>query len=280
METALRRLLGLSPTRIKRCKFRPDGILLDGTRVNTRQSVHAGQMIMVNLPEQEETTLLPTPGTVDILYEDGYFLCVNKPAGLSVHPGPGHYADTLGNRLTWLFQQRGETLVFRPVNRLDIGTSGAMLVAKSAQAHERLQQKLHTPEFERTYLALVSNCPEPEQGTIDAPIGPVAGELNQYYVTSAGKPARTDYRVLARYEGAALVELKLHTGRTHQIRVHMAHMGCPLLGDKVYGGVEGFGRPALHSRSIRLKHPFTGTWLELTAPLPQDFASVVGEMTL
>ena len=275
MEAALRKLLGLSPTRIKRAKFLPDGILLDGERVFTNAVVHSGQLITVNLPELEENCLLPTEGAVDVVYEDRWLLCVNKPAGLAVHPGPGHYADTLGNRLTWLLRQRGEDLVFRPVNRLDIGTSGLMLIAKSAEAHERLQAMLHTSDFCRQYLAVTTRPPQPEQGRVDAPIGPVDGALNLYYVTQNGKPAQTDYQVVGKYPGGCLLQLQLHTGRTHQIRVHMAHLGCPLLGDKDYGGQARLSRPALHSWMIRLKHPFTGERLCWQAQLPEDMREVL-----
>lgn len=270
VEVVLRRALGLSPTRIKRAKFQPDGILLDGLRVFTNAVVHSGQEITVNLPELEENCLLPAEGAVEVVYEDHWLLCVNKPAGLAVHPGPGHYADTLGNRLTWLFRQRGEELVFRPVNRLDIGTSGLMLIAKSAEAHERLQAMLHTEAFCREYLAITTQKPMPEQGRVDAPIGPVEGELNLYYVTRNGKSAQTEYQVVGEYPQGYLLHLQLHTGRTHQIRVHMAHLGCPLLGDKDYGGQPGLSRPALHSWSIRLNHPFTGEQLRWQAGLPKD----------
>ena len=274
VDKVLRRCLGLSPTRIKRAKFHPNGILLDGRRVFTDHVVHTGQKIMVNLPEQEETELLPTPGAVEILYEDDWLLAVNKPAGLATHPGPGHYADTLGNRVTWLFRQRGQTHVFRPVNRLDKGTSGILLLAKRAQSHEALQALLHTPRFQREYLALTDRCPMPETGVVDAPIGSVPGELNKYYVTYSGKAAITRYETVGTRTGITLVRLRLDTGRTHQIRVHMSHIGCPLLGDKVYGGSGGLDRPALHSRRVRLHHPFTGAWMELTAPLPAEFGQL------
>lgn len=274
VEQVMRRVLRLSATRIKRAKFTPDGIRLDGERVFTDQPVAPGQHLEVRLPDRNTVVLDQTPGAVDILYEDDWLFVLNKPAGLPVHPGPGHYADTLGNRLSWLLARRGDQLPFRPVNRLDKGTSGLMLAAKSAQAHETLQGLLHTEQFVREYLALTRRPPEPPVGTIDAPLGPVPGALNRYRVDPTGKPARTDYETLELRADGALLCLKLHTGRTHQIRVHLAALGCPLLGDTEYGGAPVLDRPALHSWRIALRHPFTGERLQWTAPLPDDFVNL------
>ena len=274
VEQVMRRGLGLSVTRIKRAKFFPDGIRLEGERVFSDHRVSRGQHLMVTLPERSTVVLDQTPGAVDILYEDDWLFVLNKPAGLPVHPGPGHYADTLGNRLSWVLGRRGEQLPFRPVNRLDKGTSGLMLAAKSAEVHEALQNLLHTEGFGREYLALTRHPPQPPRGRIDAPIGPVPGELNRYQVDKAGKPACTDYDTLETREDGALLRLKLHTGRTHQIRVHLAFLDCPLLGDTEYGGEPVLDRPALHSWRVLLRHPFTGESLQWTAPLPQDFVKL------
>ncbi len=271
VNVALRRGLELSATCVRRAKFLEDGITLDGVRVFTNAIVRTGQTLVMRLPDREGCTLLPTPGEVDILYEDDWLLAVNKPPGIPVHPGPGHYADSLGNRLSWVFQQRGESLVLHPVNRLDLGTSGVMLLARWADSHQRLQGLLHTPDFVREYYALTRCAPNPPTGTICQPIGPAEGALNRHCVRPDGKEAVTQYRLLSAREDCSLVELRLQTGRTHQIRVHLSHLGCPLLGDTLYGGEACFPRPALHSRRILLRHPYTGERLEFTAPLPEDF---------
>lgn len=271
VETALRRGLGLSVTRIKRAKFRPDGILLDGARVCSDHIVHAGQRLEVHLPEREDSALAATPGEITVLFEDEWLMVVDKPAGLPTHPGPGHYDDTLGNRLVWRAQQRGEAPVLRPVNRLDKGTSGLLVLAKRAEAHERLQGLLHTDDFRREYLALAARPPRPDRGTVDAPIGPKEGALNCCCVREDGRPARTEYETAAVSNRAALLRLRLRTGRTHQIRVHMAHLGIPLLGDALYGGAPELDRPALHSWRLELRHPFTGVRHIFVSPMPEEF---------
>ena len=269
VERALRRGLGLSSTRIKRAKFRPDGILLDGVRVRTTETVRAGQQLTLRLPEQEMSELVPAPGPVDILYEDPWLLALNKPAGIATHPCSNHYDDTLANRLARVYQERGASLVFRAVNRLDIGTSGVLLVAKTWASQEALQGLLHTDQFIRTYLALTGICPHPDHGVIDQPIGEDP-DRQAYRVDPAGKPAVTAYEVLGQRGPYVLLRLRLYTGRTHQIRVHLAALGCPLVGDELYGGEGDLSRPALHSHTVDLVHPFTGEKLHIVAPVPTE----------
>lgn len=278
VNTLLRRVLGLSGTVLRRVKWLPDGIALDGTRVNVRVRAAEGQTLSVRLTDPERKSgLLPRQGPLDIVFEDRDLVVVNKAAGVSVHPGPGHYDDTLGNFLLYYYDSEGEPADYHPVHRLDKGTSGLLVVAKHAYAQEKLKNALHTGGFRRRYLAVCDGVPDPAQGVIDAPLGPLDGSLMAQTVRSDGAPARTRYRVLRTFGPRALVELELDTGRTHQIRVHMAGIGCPLTGDFLYGteDLSLIPRPALHSAALELTHPVTGARLVLSAPLPEDIATLI-----
>ena len=278
VDTLLRRELGLSGTVIKRVKWREDGILLDGVRAITGQRAAAGQILSVRVDEPERTEdMPPEPGPLEVVYEDGDLLVVNKAPGVRVHPGPGQSGDTLCNHIAYYYRQRGERAGVHPVQRLDRGTSGLLVTAKHPHAQERLKRQLHTPDFRRIYRAVCDGIPEPRQGRVEAPIGRVEGSLIQRRVDPAGQPAATRYRVIETPGERALVELELETGRTHQIRVHMAWLGCPLTGDFLYGAENraAITRPALHAAELFLTHPITGEPLHWTAPLPADMAGLL-----
>jgi len=221
--------------------------------------------------------VVPAEGPLDIVHEDPDLIVLNKPPGVLVHPGHGHFDDTLGNFLMWYYQQAGDESGFHPVHRLDKGTSGLVVVAKHAHAQEKLKNQLHTSEFRRVYLAVCDGAPPEPSGTVDAPIGPVDGSLTAREVRPDGRPARTHYQVLQTCGPRSLVELELETGRTHQIRVHMAHIGCPLTGDFLYGTENRalIARPALHSARLELTHPITGERLRFGLPLPADMAALI-----
>lgn len=278
VDTLLRRGLGLSGTVIRRVKWLEDGILLDGERVHTDRRAAEGQVLSVRVDGgSPRSGMIPVPGPLDIVYEDLDLLVLNKAPGVPCHPGPGHYSDTLGNFIAYYYKINGIQADYHPVHRLDRGTSGLLVVAKHPHAQERLKVQLHTPQFRRWYLAVCEGTPEPAAGVVDAPIGPVPGSLMARRVDPAGQRARTRYRVLWTGRGRALVELELDTGRTHQIRVHMAHLGCPLTGDFLYG-VENpalISRPALHSARLALRHPVTGEDLTWELPLPEDMAGLL-----
>ena len=272
-DTLLRRHMGLSGTVIRRSKWLEDGILADGQRVTTRYCPRAGQVLSVRLSDPERRSgIVSAPGPLDIVYEDEDMIVLNKAAGVSVHPGPGHFSDTLGNFLLYYYDSKGDSSDLHPVHRLDRGTTGLLAAAKHPHAQEVLKNQLHTADFRRTYLAVCEGVPQPAEGVIDVPMGPKPGSLMEQQVRPDGKPARTRYRVLSVRGGRALVQLELDTGRTHQIRVHMAHIGHPLTGDFLYGTEDRalIPRPALHSARLTLRQPITGQVLSFTVPLPED----------
>lgn len=271
INTLLRRELHLSAADVRRAKALPQGILLDGTPVFTTARVQPGQTLSVVVGDQEGSdTIQPVPGPLDIRYEDEDLLIVDKAGGVPVHPSQGHHGDTLANFILHHYQTQGLTAGFHPVNRLDRGTSGLMAVAKHAYAHQRLQTQLQTGELRRRYLAICQGTPPQEEGWVDQPIRRLPGSVLMRQVHPQGAPARTHYRLLRRGGGRSLVELVLDTGRTHQIRVHMAFLGCPLAGDFLYGEElpELPERFALHSAALRLLQPVNGEEITLTSPLP------------
>ena len=244
VDTLLRKHLNLSGTVVKRIKWLPDGILVDGLRVNTRFCPKAGQVLSARLSDPARNSgIVPTAGPLDIVYEDEDLIVLNKAPGVSVHPGPGHFDDTLGNFLTYYYETSNQEADFHPVHRLDRGTSGLLVTAKHPHAQEVLKNQLHTGDFSRVYLAVCEGTPDPPSGV--QPWG-----------------------------GRSLVELRLETGRTHQIRVHMAHIGHPLTGDFLYGKENPFliPRPALHSARLTLLHPISLARLDFSLPLPRDMA--------
>lgn len=283
VNTLLRRHLGLSGAVLRRVKWLDDGITLDGVRVNVRVRAEAGQTLSVRLTDPLRWAsagfpgVVPVEGPLDIVYEDQDLIVVNKAPGVLVHPGHGHFDDTLGNFLMYHYKMSGDESGFHPVHRLDKGTSGLMVAAKHAHAQERLKNQLHTGDFRRVYLAVCDGVPPEPAGVIDAPIGPAEGSLTAREVRPGGKPARTYYQVAEAWDSRALVELELATGRTHQIRVHMAHLGCPLTGDFLYGTENNdlIRRPALHSARLALTHPVTGERLNFSIPLPADMAALI-----
>jgi 23S rRNA pseudouridine1911/1915/1917 synthase len=244
------------------------GILLDGAPARANQKVAAGQVISLTLLDPQ-TGIQPDPTPVDVVYEDEDILIVNKSAPLACQHSARQQGFALENRLKHRF---GDNYVFRPVNRLDKGTSGLMAVARHAHAQMILAGGLHTDAFVREYLAVVCGRLE-GQGVVDAPIRKAAGATIRREVAPDGKPARTRYRALETRGGLTLVRLRLETGRTHQIRVHMRHMGCPVLGDFLYGEEDAAlpGRFALHAWRIILPQPMTGRQLEFEAPPPEVF---------
>lgn len=273
VNTVLRRGHGCSGTLLKALRALPGGILLDGQPCALSQVVAGGETLRLRLPPEPEDGLAPLPGPLELYYEDEHLLILNKPPLLTVHPTSGCRTGTLASMVKAHTLSRGEHCRFRPVNRLDRGASGLMAVAKHPYAQERLIAQLHTPAFARQYLALCLSAPSPTSGTVTAPIGRVPGEVLRRAVRPEGKRAVTHYATLSAAPGGALVSLMLDTGRTHQIRVHMAHLGCPLAGDFLYGREDPalIPRTALHACRLALTHPVTGEALAFFCPPPEDF---------
>lgn len=245
------------------------GVTVDGVPARADQAIRAGQVIELTL-EDAPSEIEPDPAPVDVVYEDEDILIVNKPAPLPCQSSSRQEGMALENRLAARY---GVRYVFRPVNRLDKGTSGLMAVAKHAHSQMLLSRMLHTDRCVREYLAVVVGRPPEAEGVVDAPIAKAPGATVRREVSPDGKPARTRYRLLAERGGLSLVRLRLETGRTHQIRVHMRYLGCPVWGDFLYGTEvpELPGRFALHSWHLALDHPMTGAPLSFEAPLPPEF---------
>ena len=267
----LRRELGLSTGCINRLKRTDTGLMRNGIRVFTNATLQAGDILAVDLGAGEApTSILPVPMELDIVFEDEHLLVVNKSAPLAVIPSSLVPAEpTLA---AGLMAYLGPSASLHPVNRLDRGTTGLMVVAKSGYIHDQLRRRLHCGDFFRSYLAICMGTPNPPQGTIALPIGRAPSSAIRRQIDPAGQHARTDYRLLRVRNSLSLVALTPWTGRTHQIRVHMAAIGCPLAGDWLYGTEDRnlIPRPALHAVHLAFTHPVTGAHLSFTAPLPGD----------
>jgi 23S rRNA pseudouridine1911/1915/1917 synthase len=254
-------------------------VLVDGQRARPAQQVRPGDRICVEIPEPKPVSLAPERIPLTIVHQDEHLMVIDKPAGLTVHPAPGHPGGTLVNALLALCPDlEGIGGEIRPgiVHRLDKETSGLMVVAKTHQAHLELSRQIKEREVKKGYMALVTGLVKQQEGTIDVPIGRSPRDRKKMAIVSYGRPARTHYRVLRRIGGYALVEAMLETGRTHQVRVHFASIGNPLLGDAVYGKRSPLlARQFLHAHILGFKHPATGEWMEFTSPLPPDLQATL-----
>lgn len=269
-------------SRSKIQKLVKDGkVLVNGKSINSSYSVKIGDTIDVNDELDFEIHVACENIPLVIIYEDDDLLIINKKSGMVVHPAPGHYTGTLVNALLYKYNlNSGDT--HRPgiVHRLDKDTSGLMVVAKNEWTHEKLSEMLSKKEVERKYLAIVDGVIKHETGTIDAPIGRDVNNRQKMAVTDVNsKEAITHFKVLERFNNNTLIECKLETGRTHQIRVHMAYIGYPVLNDPLYGKGKAteFGQ-MLHSYSIRFNHPRTGKELFYTVDVPKEFQERLEEL--
>jgi 23S rRNA pseudouridine1911/1915/1917 synthase len=266
---------GISNTIWKRIKnsgtFAINGTICNATQANVKN----GDIITYDI--LRPTDITPEDLPLDIRYEDEWLLIINKPAGQLVHPTTKESSGTVGNALMHYFAAKGEAHAFHPVHRLDRDTSGLLLVAKEPQIQYQLSPK-GCKNFQREYQAIIQGELTPAAGLIDAPIARALPSIILRKVSPDGQSARTHYRTVKTNGELSLIELQLETGRTHQIRVHMAHLGHPLLGDDLYGGNMDFiQRQALHAFRLSFKHPMTGEKLVITAPPPADFLRITAD---
>lgn len=271
---------GVSKGLLAKIKFQGGKIFVNDHEQNVLFSLAQNDRVtIVILPEGEHETMLADPTPIEIVYEDAHLLIVNKPAGISSIPAQYHPTGTMANRVKAYYQaQHYEDQVIHVVTRLDRDTSGLMLFAKHGFAHAKLDSQLRKKQVVKKYQALVAGdlSALSAHSEIDLPIARDLTSLLKRKVSEEGKEARTEYWLKQRNSDCALVDIQLHTGRTHQIRVHFSAIGCPLLGDEMYGGPMAFGirRQALHCCQLQFQHPFTNEPLAFELPLPADMAAV------
>lgn len=249
-----------------------NGIRVNGVHARTTAVLQAGDRVEVESGDHRPPKAAPVPGDwpLPVVWEDEDLLVVNKPAGMTAHAS-SFLPDTPTVAGALAFS-RGMDFIFHPVSRLDKGTTGLMVIAKSGYVHDLLRRQLHTDAFRREYRGVCLGVPDPPQGTVDLPIGRAEGSAIARQIRPDGDNAVTHYETLETQNGLSLLRLLPETGRTHQLRLHMAALGCPLAGDWLYGQEDPtlIPRPALHSYALELVHPITGEVLRLTAPLPED----------
>lgn len=278
---------GFSRQNIIELKKQHESILLNGTWEYVTCKLHAGDFLVVHIKEEKiNEEILPVKMDFSILYEDDDLMVINKPSGMPTHPSLNNYTNSLANAVTYYFSSQKIPFTFRCINRLDKDTTGLTIVAKHMVSANLLSTQIAQRLIHREYLALVDGTLPQKEGTIDAPIGRVSDSLISRCVDNVnGERAITHYKVLASANNISLVLLHLETGRTHQIRVHMAHMGCPLIGDYLYHPdymensptqpAISFARQALHAYHLTFTHPITKEELSFKAPLSNDMSNII-----
>ena len=270
--------LGMSRARVQQL-IREGNVTLNGGPAKPSAVLRRGDRVGVDVPPPKSLSVKPERMALDIVYDDDDLVVVNKPAGLTVHPGPGHAEGTLVNGLLWLYSDLpGIGGMQRPgiVHRLDKDTSGLMVVAKTEEAHHSLSEQIQERRVRKGYTALVGGVVAEDEGVIDAPIGRDPRHRKRMAVVEGGRASRTRFVVKKRFDSATLVEVFPTTGRTHQIRVHFASFGHPLVGDALYGGGSDLlGRQFLHAHLLGFEHPRSREWVEYRVGLPGDLRGVL-----
>ena len=275
MLSILRRELSCSESHISRLKRREEGVLLSGTRCYVTARVKAGDVLTLEIGDLPDGHIVPMAYPLAVRYEDEDLLILDKSAGISVHQNtrdPGEI--TLENAVCHYL---GGGISPHPVSRLDRGTSGLIAFAKSGYVHELLRRQMHTSGYSRVYLGVACGRVSPESGVIELPIGMAEGSTYRRAICENGQAAKTEYRSLVVNERFTLLRLMPHTGRTHQLRLHMSAVGYPLAGDWLYGTEDRalIARPALHSYQLTMTHPITGEIIRLSAQMPEDMRRLI-----
>ena len=273
----LRREAGISHGLLTELK-RTGGIFVNGAPVTVRYLLCAGDRVALRLDETAADALIAAPGGVEILFEDAYVMAVNKPPNMPTHPSRGHFADTLANRVAWLMAERGASFVFRAVNRLDRDTSGVVLIAKNRFAADRFSPARLAGGYEKTYIAICQNHMPRGSQTVQSYIRRESPDSIRRVSCPGGAASEfacTRYEAGADVGGCSVVRCFPVTGRTHQIRVHLSSLGYPIVGDTLYGGGDAMQRQALHALRLRFIHPFSGSMVQISAPLPRDMADFI-----
>ena len=256
-------------------------ITINGNRVKLNYIVKLNDEIGFDIAKEESQNIDPEPIPIDVIYEDSDIIVVNKQPGIVVHPTKSYPDGTLANGLLYYFKEKGEKCIVRLVSRLDMDTSGLIIIAKNQFSHMALARDMGTEDFEKSYLAIVHGNMEKKEGTINLPIYRVGGDTIKRVIDERGQESITHFTVLENCSKGDLVKLTLETGRTHQIRVHLTHLGHPLYGDSLYGlGNENdyIERQALHAYKLSFPHPRTGEILELEADMPADMKELLNKI--
>lgn len=276
----LQEVRGLSRRILIDAKSTDGEILLNGERVTVRAVLHTGDSLEVTLPRVEISKyLFPEKLDLEVVFEDAAILILNKRPGMATLPSPIHKSGTVANGVIWHYQQIGNPNTFHVVTRLDRDTSGLILIAKERLSHSLLAKSQKQFGIARKYLTIVEGKTPEQRGTINEPIGRKPDSIVEREVTVLGKEAITHYEVMQEWENHSLLSVELETGRTHQIRVHFSHIGCPLAGDDLYGGTKALmDRQALHCSELRFHHPYTNELLTFKIKLPQDMEAAVHKL--
>lgn len=279
----MRERLMLSSREVSRCKQFDDGVMCKGMPIRIISVLEPREVLTVRLYEDIEngSLIIPSDEPIDIVYEDEDLILLNKKGDMVVHPSYAHYKDSLSNALAGYYKKTGQEHVMRVIGRLDRETSGLIVFAKNRHSASILSRKSERMSRRKEYLALCSGIFETKEGTVDAPIERIPGQRMIREVRDDGKRAITHYKVEKEFQDFSLVRLKLDTGRTHQIRVHMSYIGHPLLGDNLYGKEiednKGLTRAALHACHLEFEQPITGEKLSFEAQLPEDMQNAIGD---